>query len=225
MEDTKVMSIDEEIELFFKDPGIRTQVKDSSTLHLLRRDIYSCMGYINDDNKNEWIKCDKKKDPTRWPGAMVILAGIDLLGKFYDGNDKSCKVANRFKAYYNKYIAPYDKDEYNDKQNAEIIYQLRNSLLHSFGLYSKDTFNFKIYHFNVCINNKKLIEEGSDTIIKKEEDGKKYTILFYRIDIGILHDLFEGSIEKYKSDLMEDKTEMKNNFHNMFKNYGNAPDF
>lgn len=221
MEDTKVMSIDEEIELFFKDPGIRTQVKDSSTLHLLRRDIYSCMGYINDDNKNEWIKCDKK-DPTRWPGAMVILAGIDLLGKFYVGNDKLRKVAERFKAYYNKYIAPYD--EYNDEQNAEIVYQLRNSLLHSFGLYSIDTFNSKIYHFNVCLNNNRLIEKCSEKLHEKHED-KEYTILFYRIDIGILHDLFEGSIEKYKSDLMEDKTEMKNNFHNMFKNYGNAPDF
>lgn len=209
---SKEMSIDEEIELFFQDPRIRVIPAESSILHLLRRDIYSCLEYINHDNK--WVK-SSKKDPTIWPGAMVVLAGIDLLGKFYAGCDdtQNGKVGIRFRKFYNKYI---------DNQNAEIIYQLRNSLLHSFGLYSKDTYNSKIYNFNLCINNTKFVEEYSETLHENDENGKKYTILFYRIDLYILHDLFEKSIEKYRIDLMADKTDLKDNFHKMFKTYGMA---
>lgn len=59
---------------------------------------------------------------------MTVLAGIDLLGKFYKGDDSPNGVGQRFKNYYEKYI---------DNKNADTIYQLRNSMLHSFGLISK----------------------------------------------------------------------------------------
>jgi hypothetical protein len=34
-----------------------------------------------------------------WPSAMAILAGVDLLGKFYAGNDATGRVGDRFRGF------------------------------------------------------------------------------------------------------------------------------
>jgi hypothetical protein len=34
-----------------------------------------------------------------WPGAMAIFAGVDLLGKFYAGNDATDRVGDRFRGF------------------------------------------------------------------------------------------------------------------------------
>jgi hypothetical protein len=168
--------IEKEIKIFFHDPQDYIQPPNNyGTLYLLRRDINRCM-----------------EEKIIWPGAMAVLAGIDLLGKFYSGNDDSGKVGTRFKAYYNKWI---------DNQNAGTIYQLRNSLLHSFGLFSKK--DGKIYH--VSANHDNLVEQYSGTS--------------YKIDLYTLWDEFEKSIESYKSDLMNDNS-LKTKFHKMFELYG-----
>ena len=96
---------------------------DYGVLYLLRRDVCVCLG----------------RDPTSGvhtshrallPGAMAILVGIDLLAKFYKGKQDS-RVGDRFREFVCRYFQPISPGD------EETIYQLRNSLLHSFGLYSK----------------------------------------------------------------------------------------
>ncbi|MBU2858045.1 hypothetical protein HF289_14660 [Acidithiobacillus ferrooxidans] len=68
--------------LFFEDPKTNKQIPNEfSVLYLLRRDVYQCMGIDSTTRNKTGIKII-------WPGVMAILAGIDLLGKFYSGNDE-----------------------------------------------------------------------------------------------------------------------------------------
>ena len=131
-----------ERDLFFEDPVNYVEASESSILHLLRRDIYRCMGYTIQNEK--WVK---NVEPIIWPGSMAVLTGIDLLGKFYAGNDNDKEVGSRFKAYCEKYIcSPGD---------AKVIYKLRNSLVHSFGLSSAT------YLFQVSSSSKDLVTKLS----------------------------------------------------------------
>ena len=137
MEEEELLTFESNQKRFFEDPINYVEASESSILHLLGRDIYSCMGYTIQNGK--W---HKNIDPIIWPGAMAILTGIDLLGKFYAGNDDG-GVAFRFKAYCEKYICSQD--------DAQVIYKLRNSLVYSFGLSSAT------YLFQVSSSSKDLV--------------------------------------------------------------------
>ena len=181
-----------DIQLFFEDPTIDHKLpRKFSTLYLLRRDISVCFG-INIRNGSNL------KYKALWPGAMAILAGIDLLGKFYAGYDTG-SVGMKFKNYIGKYFISVSGSE------TEIIYQLRNSLLHSFGLYSKDNKNNKIYRF--------VVDEVNEPLVKSLGHDK------YKVDLITLNKYFEASIANYKIDLMA-SSKLQGNFKNMFPNYG-----
>ena len=180
--------INRQIETFFFDPKTSIQPPNNfGVLYLLRRDVYRCLGY----STNTWTI---DRESIIWPGAMTVLAGIDLLGKFYKGEDSRNGVGPRFKDYYVKYI---------DSQNSDIIFQLRNSLIHSFGLLSKT--KTKTYSFSVSANRDRLVEQYSETS--------------YKIDLFTLWDRFEESVEKYKIDLMNNDL-LKTKFEAMYKFYG-----
>ena len=117
------------VDWFFCDPRTAPNGPDIvSQLYLLRRDIDTCFG-LNPTTG------ERLNYQALWPGVMGILAGIDLLGKFFAGNDASGgkglgTVANRFTHFLKCSLGLSDQD-------ANTLYQLRNSLLHSFGLYSE----------------------------------------------------------------------------------------
>ena len=112
-------------DLFFLSPltGLTTP-NDFGVLYLLRRDINLCMGG----------SCQ-----ALWPAAMGMLAGVDLLAKFLEGSDATGKVRDRFRSFVGRFFGLNPTDQ-------EVLYQLRNALLHSFGLYSK-TPQGKVYRF------------------------------------------------------------------------------
>jgi len=128
---------------------------------------------------------------------MAILAGIDLVAKFFKGDDTIGQVGQRFRDYITKYFQPISPGD------EETIYQLRNALLHSFGLYSKTKTN--TYRFMLSANNSSLVQSlGMDT---------------YQIDLRALHQKFEDSLGKYVNDLNVNIT-LQSNFLKMFTNYG-----
>lgn len=188
-------TFDWKMDLFFQDPYIFVEASKSSKLHLLRRDIYCCMGYTKVDDKVHKLIKDDNIYPIIWSGAMAVLAGIDLLSKFYAGSDNQAQVGSRFKTYCEKYI---------DSDNAEVIYQLRNSLLHSFGLFSKT--KTATYYFQVSSCRNELV-----TLLPNIRPN-------YNIDLYTLWDKFEQSIEKYKEDIEKDDS-LKENFLKMFDLY------
>ena len=175
----------------FENPKIsRAPPADYGVLHLLRRDICLCLGW-------DPVTQTKTSHPTLWPGGMAILAGIDLIAKYFKGDDTPGQVGQRFRDFIAKYFQPITSGD------EETIYQLRNALLHSFGLYSKS--KTKDYHFVLTVNGSALVQShGSDT---------------YQIDLRSLHQKFEDSLGKYSTDLNADPT-LQSNFLKMFVNYG-----
>ncbi len=182
---------DPKADLFFESPKVRrTPPTDYGVLHLLRRDIYLCLGW-------DPVTQTQTSHPTLWPGGMAILAGIDLVAKYLKGDDTIGQVGKRFREYVAKYFQPISSGD------EETIYQLRNALLHSFGLYSQNKTNS--YNFVLSVNASPLIQlHGSD---------------IYQIDLRTLHQKFEDSLMKYSTDLNID-TALQSNFLKMFVHYG-----
>ena len=169
-----------------KDPSVKTKF---SNLNLLRRDIYTCLG-TNPDNLSL-----KLGSSALWPGTMGILAGIDLLAKFFAGEDAYYESKDRFIKFANEYI---------DKSVSEELYQLRNALLHSFGLYSKGK-GGKEYMF--------VLTQDPSFFIKYSPIADKYFI-----SIKTLHDKFEKSIAVFYSEYPT--SDSYNKFDELFKKYG-----
>ncbi len=181
------------IDLFFRDPSDAPQIPgEFSTLYLLRRDIETCLG--RDPTTKRSLECQ-----ALWPAAMAIFAGIDLLAKFYAGNDDNGKVCERFNNFINGFFDIPEND-------AKVIYQLRNALIHSFGLYSKH----KTEEFRFTLTYKKY-----ETVVNKNPHDR------YFIDIYMLSIKFDEAVIKYhKSCESPKELELQEKFNKMFDNYG-----
>jgi len=176
------------ISLFLKNPNnFDARQGVHSTLYLLRRDASLCFGY--DPNNNQKIQFE-----ALFPATMAVLAGIDLVAKFVY-RDSANEVGKRFKNFVSNYI---------DNTFHVELYQLRNSLLHSFGLHS-ETKDGKVYHFVLTRGSGKLIEH----VLAKS----------YLVDIELLWKKFENSINVYDQEL-KNSADLQQNFSDMFPKYG-----
>jgi len=186
------MMFSTEADTFFRKPSDVPSIPGTfGVLYLLRRDIIQCFGF----NPNTGMKY---QDPVLWPGGMAILAGIDLLAKFFKGSDTIGEVGQRFKDFVKQYF------QLSSEEDKETIYQLRNALLHSFGLYSQNK-RQQQYHFTLTANNSSLIQQAAP--------GK------FQIDLCSLHQKFENALDTYAVDLNKSK-DLQNKFLRMFQNYG-----
>ncbi|HEX4055425.1 MAG TPA: hypothetical protein VHX86_14265 [Tepidisphaeraceae bacterium] len=173
-------------------------------LYLLRRDILICMG-LNPNDGTEIISAgpDTPSAPL-WPGAMAVMAGVDLVAKFLEGKDNT-SVGYRFRKFLEQCF------KLASQSDREIIYQLRNSLLHSFGLYSEDSTG-RIYRFS-------LRQDGP--LITSPTNPSDSTDR-YVINIRRLHQDFEKAVVEYQTQLRTgpQANELQRNFARMFPNYG-----
>jgi len=175
-------------DMFFRNPVEEPNLPGKlSVLYLLRRDIEHCI------TTQQMI----------WPATMAILAGIDLLGKFHAGEDNTGKGAGKGGKRFKNFVTQYFVDSLS-LDDAEIIYQLRNALLHSFGLYSNA--NNKEYRFTL------VFTEESPWIQRLPGN-------VYLISITVLHKKFEIAIERYHIALKADN-DLQDKFTKMFPNYG-----
>ena len=183
-----------DIPVFFRDPRSAPATPGNfSQLYLLRRDIDTCFGI--DPNTGNLVSSWPK---SIWPGVMAILAGVDLLGKFLAGNDAPGQVGTRFTTFLIRYFGLSAGD-------AETIYQLRNSLLHSFGLYSQ-LIGGTVYQFTLTGGQPQMITPTSSTE--------------FTVDIDKLRRQFEDAVQAYFSDLQSisnsDQATLEANFSAMF---------
>jgi len=182
-------------DIFFEAPTKNRKPPNTfGVLYLLRRDVITCLGVDPSSGTPTSYRA-------LWPGAMGILAGVDLVAKFWRGSDERGEVGKRFKKFVNKYFQPIPAGD------EEVLYQLRNSLLHSFGLYSED--KGKVYRFHLS-----------------DQRGSQQTPLVhhnppdvYQVDILTLHDQFERAIMQYQNDV-ESNVKLQQNFNLMFPKYG-----
>lgn len=176
-------------DLFFQDPKAHDRNQGRySTLYLLRRDISMCFGI--DPSTETPIQYQ-----VLFPGVMAILAGIDLLAKFYCGSDRINEVGKRFKSFVVEYI---------DSKYSEELYQLRNSLLHSFGLYTVARKNRK-YNF--------ILHQGYDALVITNDN------LNYFVSVHLLRMQFELAVKRFRGDI-DGSEELKRQFDSMYPRYG-----
>jgi hypothetical protein len=179
-------------DLFFLPP--RTKVDPPNwfgVLYLLRRDIDLCMGI----DPTTGVAVSYRAE---WPGAMAILAGIDLLAKFFAGSDQRNKVRDRFRDFLKAFFIGTSEADRN------VIYQLRNSLLHSFGLYSED--KNTTYRFF-------LTSDKTLPLVSHPQPDQ------YWVDLSALHGEFEKAVVAYQAALEADP-KLQGKFAAMFGNYG-----
>lgn len=174
-------TIDSALALFFQEPQIPPTIPGTmGVLYLLRRDIAHCI-----DN-----------NVALFPATMALFAGIDLLAKFYAGSDEAGQVGPRFRIFIIRYFSDLADDD------AEVLYQLRNALLHSFGLYSRT--RTREYSFNIGPASNLINRAGNNT---------------YFVNPWMLRVRFDEAIQQYRTDLDID-TMLQSNFQNMFPTYG-----
>jgi hypothetical protein len=179
-------------DLFFFPPRTEICAPNSfGVLYLLRRDIDLCMGIHPTTGQPVNYQA-------LWPGAMAILAGVDLLAKFFAGSDDTGKVGERFRLFLDRFFA------LTSSADRDVIYQLRNSLLHSFGLYSQGA--GKVYRFF-------LTSRRTGSLISHNPPDQYY------VDLGVLHHEFEKAVDAYRTALDCDPG-LQASFATMFGKYG-----
>lgn len=189
--------IKSKIEFLFRIPSDIPTEHDTrfSNLYLLRRDICYCLGQNPDEFGTPKAKgYFTENQQVIWPGVMAIMAGIDLLAKFAYG-DQPSQVGKRFKMFVKEFISQGDE---------EVLYQLRNSLLHSFGLYSKQGNNE--YRFLLGRNT------GNEVLFQMHGS-------YHYVNVVRLHQLFEASIPKFK-EILEENIDGYMEFESLLDKYG-----
>ncbi len=184
--------------LFFQSPSQSPHLPGNfGILYLLRRDILQCLG------RNPCTG-GRLGSQALWPAAMAILAGIDLLAKYLDGSDATGDVGKRYCAFVSKYFQPLSAGE------EQTLYQLRNALLHSFGLYSENhgtQYRFTLSFQPCCIPASLVTNLGG---------GR------YFVEVANLHGRFEAAVSAFQKDV-DANTALQQNFRKMFVKYGSIP--
>jgi hypothetical protein len=183
-------------EFFFQSPPDRL-VADSngqskhSTLTALRGDVDFCMGIDRSKGKTSL----PAQRTALWSGAIAIMAGIDLLAKFYAGCDDTGKVGERFKTFVEKFFGLATED-------ANILYRLRNSLVHSYGL-----------SFEVDGSHIDLASDLNQGLLVSSNTNRKV------VDLLALYHQFEKAISEYFDTIKSDAT-LQTHFARIFATYG-----
>lgn len=183
-------------EAYFASPSSQRQVQ-LSVLYLLRRDAAQLFGFNpNTYDVRENPRPSLYRESALWPAAMVVFSGIDLLAKFDASTDEEQMPSGtqennawrfssnrRFQTFISRYMN-LDQDE------AEMIFQLRNALMHSFSLFARrrrgngGTFNFV------------LAQRNGSRLLQWREVGRQRDCIVYLFE---LHRRFERAVIDYTS--------------------------
>ena len=128
------MTLDKKIAYFFMQPAPITELGTFSSLFMLRCEAQDCLiGKVIDED--EVIDAAMLGEHRLFATLMVLMAGVDLLAKFYAGSDDSGGVGTRIKDFATRYMFPNAKDP--GRSALALYLGLRNPLLHSFTLYER----------------------------------------------------------------------------------------
>lgn len=203
-------NIQEMISFFFDSPSTpllshRTNDFAYSVLYLLRRDIQEAFFYhlqpdpiIDDLSSNLRTRLTDPNFHLIWPATLTIFAGIDLLAKFYSGEDSARRVGPRLRDYLAAYAHELTQDQ------IDLIYSVRNSLVHSFGLY--DRVNNRRIQIDALYN-----QSLSASVVDVNNN-------IYRLHFKHLYLIFLESINRYQSALVSN-IDLQNSFQIIFTNY------
>lgn len=201
--DEEEIELLERINLFFEDPRtVLSPPGEYGTLYLLRRDALRCFGCKPDAIKGDLAyaitECGCLEEGVLFPGAMVVLAGIDLLAKFHAGSEQRNEVGPRFKEFVTTFFASCSADV------SQLLWVFRNALMHSFGLWGSN--NGKPVLFNLRF--------AGGPIVEVSDSGS-----ICAVDVHTLHREFERGVARYR-EALDSQQAARDNFDEMFGHYG-----
>jgi len=123
------MTVDEQIDRFFKKPHESHPDGSASALYLARQEAQSCLlGYLMPEDQ---AVRECAKDPQRVLAAsMVILAAIDLMATLYAGRDEPGEAGRRTEAFARDFVFAGNADA---ETFARVLHHgCRHPLLRSF---------------------------------------------------------------------------------------------
>jgi hypothetical protein len=191
------MTLNEQIDLFFRMPTLGPEGSQQGTLYLLRREIQDCLiGTVVPEDQ----VLEQKERCRLFATVMVIMSGIDLLAKFRAGSDENGEVGQRIKAFSKEYIF---RDLPSAELFSDVLYEgCRNPMLHSFTLHSK---RFKMTLMQGLTN-------GVIRTIHGEPD-------WFVLSVEGLYLAFAAAVKAFESDVRTNAA-MQQNFAKMFPHYG-----
>jgi hypothetical protein len=197
------MTLQAQIDFFFASPLPMQTGSPLSTLHLNRREVQDCL--IGDVIAEEAVVADPRERRRLFAAVMVIAAGVDLLGKFYAGSDKSGGkggVGDRIVEFAEKFVFTGKPSA---REFAEVLYYgCRNPMLHSFTLHND--------RFRITLTN----ELRTGAIWRATApDGS----ISYVVSVEGLYTAYVAAIHRYEAVLRSD-TDLQAKFSAMFPNYG-----
>lgn len=138
-----------------------------------------------------------------WPRTMAVMAGIDLVAKFFADDDTIGGVGNRFKDFAKQYITSGNQTE------ADLLYHLRNSLLHSFGLYSSNNNGTVVYRFTVA-------QDPQNWLLTQNPSNAQN----WWANLTELDKRFEAAVVQYDADITAGNQSFPSGPRDIFQKYG-----
>jgi hypothetical protein len=194
-----------DIDFFFAPPhtdGGEDKIKGrESVLYHLRRELQLCLFPADPivDETELKSKLKSRAPCTRFTPILLVVSGIDLLGKFLAGTDEG-QVRCRFISYLRQHFSGLTENDIN------VIWRVRNSYVHSFGLHDikKSSKKIGVYpRFFVG----QIITPHTD----KPFD--------FAVNVADLCVEFLESLKSYKGALQGNRN-LQENFAKMFPKYG-----
>jgi hypothetical protein len=200
---------------FFTDPAVNPPtLGPASVLHLLRRDVNFCFGI---DHKTG--QPAPRLGRAIFPGVMTIMAGWDLLGKFLAGSDAPNQAGPRFQEFVQRFVrtATTATGDLTEEQ-VWCLWQLRNSMLHSFGLIAKA----ETKRYPVDIVQFVLSYGAMDVIFVGQTPGTGARLWTAVVDYWKLQQQFEQSIAAFRLELEDTGSggELQIRFQRIWADYG-----
>ena len=165
---------------------------------MVRQELQDC--YIGTVVAESVITAYPGKRHRLFATVMVIMAGIDLLAKFYAGNDDKGGVHRRFTAF----VARFMFDDPSATEYPEVLYHgCRNPLLHSF------SFHQEKYRISVV---DRLRKEGA---VWRHKANPQHFV----ISVEALVQAFVKTVRHYEGKVRT-QVDLQANFSKMFPTYG-----
>lgn len=195
------MTLDEKIPCFFKQPAPITELGTFSSLFMIRCEAQDCLiGKVIDED--EVIDEAMLGEHRLFAALMVVMAGVDLLAKFYAGSDNNGGVRTRIEDFAARYMFPSAKDP--DRSARALYLGLRNPLLHSFTLYDQ---TLTIWLVN---------RQPNFDIFEDPERPDRFLISVEGVYLA-----FVRGLRTYYADLVN-SADLRAKFEAMYEKYGNT---
>lgn len=173
-----------------------------SVLHLLRREIQDC---FFGDVFPEDTALEQPVRHRLFATAMLLVAGVDLLAKLYEGADNHGGSGRRFKAFASRFLF---KGLKNPDVLADVLWTAcRNPLLHSFGLHNQD------YALLVIESVPGPAGQFSPVLVRGQDDKT------YVLSVAGLFLAFCRAVNEYR-DLLLANPDLRRRFEAQFPKYG-----